>query len=275
MAVHALVRCVLVHDNLLITNRAPLHVAFATRNVRVPARQRQMGPRVMVKCGWSPALRIMAVGAVGLVVLGQKLAIVSILVASFTGCGRTFEARFVSRQRLVAFGAGHGPMGTQQRKLRLRVVKPVDVSPGLHGMAGFATKGLSIRPFPRHFLVEFALMRVLVASRAAHVLEVERENLVRASSKTQLMTIGTSHGRVGSRQWKTRIAVFGDRVRRTVPVLNRVAILAAILKSFASELAIVCVFVAIRTRRKFNFVNRIFPGWDVAFRAVHLNMFAP
>src|SRR5208337_5523356 len=135
VAVHALIWRVLVNHDLFLSNRARLRMAFATRDVRMSPRQRQVGLRVVVKCGWHPALCVMAVRTVCLIVLGQELAIVSILVACLALLRRPLEPRFVSRRGLMTLSARHRAVGSQQRELCFRMVEPVDVSPGLHVMA--------------------------------------------------------------------------------------------------------------------------------------------
>ena len=63
--------------------------------------------------------------------------------------------------------------------------------------------------------------------------------------------------------------MLGDRVRGAVEVLNGVAALTFIKIGRGDELAIVCIFMAIRARREFHFVNRVFARGQMALGAFH------
>ena len=65
-----------------------------------------------------------------------------------------------------------------------------------------------------------------------------------------------------------------NREGRTVKIQNCVAILTPIPVRGRSELIVVSILVAIEASRIFHLVNGIFPGWNMAFRTLHGNMFA-
>ena len=54
----------------------------------------------------------------------------------------------------------HGAVRAEERELRLRVIKSIDVAPGLCAVAGFAPKRGAIGSLSRHFFVELALVRI-------------------------------------------------------------------------------------------------------------------
>ena len=164
----------------------------------------QMRLGVVIKCRRHPALGVVAVRAVRLPIPGHELPVVSIVVAGFALLWRAFEPRLSLRRGLVAFPAGHRAVRAQQRKLRFGVVEPVDVRPGLHGVARFAPKRRSIRPLPRHRSVELALVRILVARRAGAILKLEGQDLVHAPAHAKLVAIGARHSHVRPRQRKAR-----------------------------------------------------------------------
>lgn len=173
VAVYALVRRVLVHHDLFAPGHSRLRMTFIAGNMRMSPRECQMRFRVVVKRGGRPVLRVMAVRAVRLTVPGYELSIVGIPMAGLAELRCPFEPRFISRCRLMAVSARHRSMCSQQRKLRLRMVEPVDLPPGFHVVASLAAKWGSVRTLSCHLRVELALVRVLVASRASPVLEVE------------------------------------------------------------------------------------------------------
>src|SRR5579883_3154727 len=87
-------------------------------------------------------------------------------------------------------------MSAQQRELCLRVVKTIDIRPTFHRVAGLAAKWRPVGPFPRHPVVELALVRILVARGAGAVLKLEGKNLVRPPPRSHLVAIRTRNGHV-------------------------------------------------------------------------------
>lgn len=70
----------------------------------------------------------------------RKLACVSVLVTILTNLRRALELDFLrSRRYFVASTARGRAVRAQQWKLCFRMVKTVDVSPGSHVVAGFAS----------------------------------------------------------------------------------------------------------------------------------------
>src|SRR5215472_2752443 len=116
------------------------------------------------------------------------------------------------------------------------MIEAIDVGPGLHRMAGFATEGRAIRPLFRHAVVEFALMRVLMAPGAGLILKFERQDLIRAPGCAELVAIAAGYRGVGAGEREFRVAVLCNRVRRAVPVHDGVAVFAAVLVGSARKL---------------------------------------
>lgn len=119
VAVDALIRCVLVHDDFLTFDQACFDMALGTGHIRVSAGQRQVRSRIVIKRGGHPAGRVVTIRAVSFGVLGHELSIVGILVASLALLWRPFKPGFRVGCRLVAVSAFHRSMGAQERKLCL------------------------------------------------------------------------------------------------------------------------------------------------------------
>ena len=68
--------------------------------------------------------------------------------------------------------------------------------------------------------------------------------------------------------------MFGNRVGRAAPILNRVAFFTAIPEWRGGKLVIVRVLMAIGAECELRFINRILAGRNVAFCAIHLDVFA-
>jgi len=165
-------------------------------------------------------------------------------------------------------------MRAEQRVFRFRMVETVYVSPGLQIMASLAAEGCTVSPLARHLLIELALMRVLVAGGAAPVFEMEGQNFVRAPSQAKLMAIGAGDCGVGSLEREAGGAVFRDGVGGAVPILDGMAILAAVVVRSRSKLTVVRILVAIGASRKLHFVNGVFACGNMTLIALHLNVLA-
>jgi len=113
VAVNAFARCVLVNHDLFVADRSRLNMALGTGDICVPTGQGRVRLGVMVEGGRRPSFRAMAIGAMGLIVLGQKLPVVSVPMAVFALCRRPLEARLGVRSRLMAISACHGSMCSQ------------------------------------------------------------------------------------------------------------------------------------------------------------------
>jgi len=170
----------------------------------------------------------------------------------------------------VAIGATDGAVGAEQWKFRLGVIEAVDVGPGSDGVARFASEGRAIGAFARHLLVEFTVVRILVARGAGAVVELKGKNFVGAAREANLVAIGARYGNVCAHQGVARIAMLLDGISGAVPVDNRVAILAAVLVGSPGELVIVRILVAIRAGLELNLLNRVLSPGELTLRAVHL-----
>ena len=137
---------------------------------------------------------------VGMAVYDDKLRFVRVYVTRLALLWCPLKPRLVCRRCFVALTARHRTVRSQQRKFRLRMVESIDIYPRFRVVARLASKGYSIRPFARHLLIKLALMRILVATGARPVFEVERHNLVRSPRHPHLVTISASHRHVRSGQ---------------------------------------------------------------------------
>jgi len=63
-------------------------------------------------------------------------------------------------------------------------------------------------------------------------------------------------------------------VARTMPILDAVAVFAAILVGCRGKLTVVRVLMAIQTGSELHLVNRVFSGRSMALRALHLGVLA-
>jgi len=81
VAVHAFIRRISVDHDGLVADHLGLNVALGARNVGMSSRQRQMRFRIVIERRRNPALRRVAVPAMGLGVLGHELPIVGVIVA--------------------------------------------------------------------------------------------------------------------------------------------------------------------------------------------------
>ena len=107
-------------------------------------------------------------------------------------------------------------------------------------------------------------MRILVAGGACAVLKMERQNLVRSSAQSCFVALGTGNGNVSSSQHEMRFLVLGNREGRSVNILYRMAVFAAVQVRRGGKLLVMLILVAIRASREFHFVLSILAGWGVA-----------
>ena len=178
VAVYAFVGGGLVNDDGFVADEFGLHVTLVTSHVGMSAGEGEVGAGVVVEGGRHPALGIVAIGAVSLAILGDKLGIVSVLVASLTLLWRALESRFVIGGGLVAITAGDGAMRADKCELGLGMIEAVDIRPGTSVVAGFAAEGSAIGAFASHAIVELALVRIFVTGGAIAIFEMERKNFV-------------------------------------------------------------------------------------------------
>src|SRR6516165_8511859 len=154
------------------------------------------------------------------------------------------------------------------------MIEAIDVGPRLHRMAGFATEGRTIRPLFRHTVVEFTLMRILMAPGAGLILKFERQDLIRAPGCAELMAIAAGYSGVRAGEREFRVAVLCHRVGRAVPVDYGVAVFAAVLVGSTRKLVVVGILVAIHAEFELDVVDRVLARRNVALRTFHLDVFA-
>lgn len=147
------------------------------------------------------------------------------------------------------------------------MIEAADVDPGFGVVTGFAAQRGSVGALQRHAVFEFALMGIGVAGSARAVREMERQDLVCPPAKPCFVAIRAGDGHMGSGQHEARVLVLGNGERRAMKVLNRMAVLAAILVWSGGELFVVRILVAIRARRELHFVHGVLAGRRVAFVA--------
>jgi len=70
------------------------------------------------------------------------------------------------------------------------------------------------------------------------------------------------------------LLVTGNPKRRRLITIQRVTLVTVILVRWAGELPLVVVFVAIRTHREFELVNRPRPPWKMTLGAINLSVLA-
>ena len=141
-------------------------------------------------------------------------------------------------------------------------------------MAGFAAEKRADGPAAGHALVELSVMRVGVTCRAAHIRKMEWKDFVGASGKSRFVAIVTRDGCMSAGERKLRVAMLGDAKRGAMEICDGVAILAAIEIGSGGELPSVLVFVAIRARREFHLVKRVFAGGKMTLRAFDRDVLA-
>lgn len=174
----------------------------------------------------------------------------------------------------MAFATGDGAVSAHEGELGLGVVEAIDVCPGFNVVAGFAAKGNAIGALAGHTIVEFTLVRILVAGGAVAVFEMERQDLVGAAGGANFMTIDAGHSNVSTGQGEARGLVLGDGEGGAVEIGNGVAGFAAIVIGSGGELVVVCVLVAIGASFKFDFVDGVFGGGEMALGALHGDVLA-
>jgi len=154
------------------------------------------------------------------------------------------------------------------------MIEAINVCPGLHGVTSLTTERCSIRPLFRHPIVEFALVRVLMARGAGLIFKFERQDLIRPPGGPDLMAIAAGNRRVRTGKREFRVAVFCNRIRRAVPVHHGVAVFAAVLIGSAHKLAVMRILVAIHAEFKLDVVNCVLTCRDMTLRTFHLDVFA-
>ena len=101
----------------------------------------------------------------------------------------------------VAVAASDGTMRSCQREFCLGMVKARQLHPGFVGVTSFTSHGLPVDQ-PEHALSELPAVRILVTTRAGHVLKVvpRRRFVLRGSLGLRFVTLLASHGQMRSGQ---------------------------------------------------------------------------
>lgn len=139
------------------------------------------------------------------------------------------------------------------------------IGPRLRTVASLASEWHSVRPFPLHTIFELAVMGIGMASSAAGICKMKRQNLAFRISFSGSVAVGARNGRMRPGKRKLRVTVHRNRIERAVKIGNRMALLAGIVIGRRGELIVVNVFVAIGAAGKLDFVYRFFSCGDVAF----------
>ena len=189
-------------------------------------------------------------------------------VACLTNLRGALELDFLfAAQRLVTLAAINRSVRPEQGKLCLRVIKTVYVGPRARVMARFATECGAVRPAPLHAVVEFPVVGILMTGRTGSIGESKRQNLVGSARKPHLVALVAWHGSVRAGEGESSLLMLGDGEKRAMKILNRVAILAAIVIGSAGELPIMSVLVAIHAAREFDFIDGFLTRGNVALGA--------
>jgi len=154
------------------------------------------------------------------------------------------------------------------------MIESVDVAPGFHTVTGFAAEWGAVGSFACHLLIELLLMGVLMASHATPAFKMERQDFVSTPTQANLVAIRARNCRVRSLKREPRIAVLRNREARTMPILDGVAILAAVVVGRRSKLMVVRILVAIQAGRQLHLVDSVFARRNMAFCALHLGVLA-
>jgi hypothetical protein len=148
------------------------------------------------------------------------------------------------------------------------MVKSVYVGPGCGVVTGFATEWRSVGALASHTVLEFPVVRIGVAGGAAGVGKAKRQNIVGTMRLADSVAVRTWHGGMGTGKGKTRVAMHGDRVQRTVKIGGCVASFATIVEWPCRELIVVHVLVTVGAVGELNFVLCFFTVWRVALGAL-------
>ena len=267
--------CGFVEENRLALHIALQGVTLRAADICVSACQRKLSALIVVKRRRRPTLVHVAVSALRDSILRGKLAAVHVRVTRITICRRSFELNFViARGDFVTVRAADRAMGPCESKFGFGMIETPDVDPGARRVARFAAQRGSIGPLLRHAVLEFALVRIGVTGRAGAVIEMERQDLVRASGQARLVTFRAGDRHVRPGQNETRLLVLGDGEGRAMEVLYGVAILAAVLVGRGGELIVVRVLVTVGAGGKLHLVESVLAGRRVAFFAGDRRVFS-
>lgn len=141
-------------------------------------------------------------------------------------------------------------------------------------MARFAPRRSTVRALLRHLIVEFAVVRVLVAAGAGAILKSIGDHFCGIRGPVNCMALRAGNRQVRPRQRVAALLVLRDRVSRGLKPVDDVAGFTLALIWRRGKLALMRVRVAVQAFCKRDFVSCRRPRWQVAFRAGHGCVFA-
>ena len=199
----ALERRRLIEDDRLVIDEFNRGVTLVTLNACVAAGQWHLGALVVVERRRHPPLRIVARLTRRFTGVILELAAVWFHVARLTIRRRAFELNFLRTDgNFMTRAASDGAMGANQREFRFCVIEARHIRPGFRVVAGFTTEAATVGAFAFHAILEFAVMRVGVASGAGHIVEAERQNFVRTMRFPSSVATRARNGGVRASQRK-------------------------------------------------------------------------
>src|SRR6267143_5250093 len=141
-------------------------------------------------------------------------------------------------------------------------------------MAGFASLRRAVGTAPRHALIEFAMMDILMAGGAGPIFEMERQDFILPSGGTDFVAIGASNGGMRAGQRKTRLAMFGDRESGAVKIQNGMTLLAFVTIRRGFKLSVMGILMAVGAGCEFHLVDGVLARWQMALVAFHFDVLA-
>ena len=144
--------------------------------------------------------------------------------------------------------------------------------PRFCGMAGFATRGRSIRSHLLHAFFELSLMGIIVATDASQILPVVDHRRFGQKFRRFLVALGTRSRHMTTRKREMRLLVFGQCERGRLVSFQIVAAVARIEVRCCGKLPGMPVAVAVSTTLKLHFEKRIFPLRNVTLGALQASM---
>jgi hypothetical protein len=194
-------------------------------------------------------------------------------VTSLASFGRALKLRVSGTGWSFVTGtAGSGAMRSNQWKFCFRMIELFDIGPGLHAMTSLAAELRTAGTALLHALVELAMMRIGMASRATPVFEMEWQYLVGTPVRARFVATHARNHSVRAFQSESRVAVHGDSKFRAVKTIDGMTGLAAILE-ILGELSVVSIVMAIKALSKLHLIDGVHTGRDMALAAVDSGVF--
>ena len=189
----------------------------------------------------------------------------------------------------------YGAMGAEERELGPVVIEARDILPVPGGMAGFAAGRCAVGAERLHALGKLAPVRVLVTGGTGKLAEViygagliagrrgrrlslhgdrSREQRRAREGRCRLVAIAAQDSQMAAGKLEAGLFVLGERKRRRLESLDRVALFALIQPGRSGELRLVLVMVAIQAAGELDSVKRVPSLRDVALGALELRVLA-